>query len=89
MPAAIKTPNIGLNQWSGNEYVKRSDFVEDNRIIDEEMGKLAKKANIIVTQDANIERQEGSFYFIVTEKQSSIINSEIKVSPNMGIKVEE
>lgn len=30
MPSVNKTPNIGLNQWEGNEYPKRTDFNEDN-----------------------------------------------------------
>mgnify|MGYP003372907328 FL=1 len=40
MPSEIKTPNIGLNQWQGNEYVKRQDFVDDNNKIDNEIGKI-------------------------------------------------
>lgn len=34
MPAENKTPNIQLNQWLGNEYPKRQDFVDDNLKID-------------------------------------------------------
>ncbi len=34
MPAINKT-SLGLNQWLGNEYPKRIDFVEDNKIIDD------------------------------------------------------
>lgn len=34
MPSENKTPNIGLNQWEGNEYIKREDFVDDNALID-------------------------------------------------------
>ena len=36
MPAKNKT-SLGLNQWLGNEYPKRIDFVEDNKIIDDEL----------------------------------------------------
>ena len=36
MPAINKT-SLGLNQWLGNEYPKRIDFVEDNKIIDEDI----------------------------------------------------
>ena len=35
MPSTNKTPNLQLNQWAGNEYVKRQDFVDDNNKIDE------------------------------------------------------
>lgn len=34
MPSANKTPNYGLNQWQGNEYPKRQDFVDDNAAVD-------------------------------------------------------
>lgn len=40
MPSANKTPNIGLNNWEGNEYVKRQDFIDDNLIIDEKVGQI-------------------------------------------------
>lgn len=40
MPSVNKTPNYGLNQWAGNEYAKRQDFVDDNELID-----AALKAN--------------------------------------------
>ena len=49
MPSANKTSNIGLNQWLGNEYVKRQDFVDDNRIIDEEIGKIKENIENIST----------------------------------------
>jgi hypothetical protein len=38
MPAQKKT-SLGLNQWIGSEYPKRIDFVEDNKIIDDELSK--------------------------------------------------
>lgn len=34
MPSENKTPNYGLNQWKGSEYPKRTDFNEDNDLID-------------------------------------------------------
>lgn len=37
MPSATKTANYGLNQWQGNEYPKRQDFVDDNAAIDAQM----------------------------------------------------
>ncbi|MDF2546155.1 MAG: PaBG [Anaerosolibacter sp.] len=40
MPSINKTPNLGLNQWGGNENPKRQDFVDDNATID-----AAVKAN--------------------------------------------
>lgn len=54
MPSEIKTPNIGLNQWQGNEYVKRQDFVDDNNKIDNEIGKIKKQMESISTDASSI-----------------------------------
>ncbi len=35
MSSENKTLNLELNQWNGNEYPKRTDFIEDNKKIDE------------------------------------------------------
>ncbi len=35
MSGENKTLNLELNQWNGNEYPKRIDFIEDNKKIDE------------------------------------------------------
>ena len=40
MASINKTVNIGLNQWAGNEYPKRQDFVDDNLKIDTEIKAL-------------------------------------------------
>lgn len=45
MPSENKTDNYGLNQWSGNEFVKREDFVTDNVLIDTAIKKAQDKAN--------------------------------------------
>lgn len=37
MSSVAKTINYELNQWTGNEYPKRQDFVDDNSIIDAQM----------------------------------------------------
>jgi hypothetical protein len=55
MPSANKTANYGLNQWGGNEYPKRQDFVDDNSVIDAALKKhdddLANKAPL---KDTNL-----------------------------------
>ena len=43
MPSTNKTPNLQLNQWAGNEYVKRQDFGDDNNKIDEAYGELKRE----------------------------------------------
>ena len=51
---------------------------------------VLSKTEIIVTDNKNIPRKDNTFYFIVTDEQSSgdsSVNSEVKVSPNMGIKI--
>ena len=51
---------------------------------------ILNKVDIVVTQDKNISRKDKTFYFILTDEQSSgdsSVNSEVKVSPNMGIKI--
>jgi hypothetical protein len=45
MPSAIKTPYYGLNQWSGSEYPKRQDYVDDNSKIDTALKAISDVAN--------------------------------------------
>ncbi len=45
MSANNKTSNIGLNQWQGNEYPLRTDFNEDNTIIDTQITDLDTRVN--------------------------------------------
>ena len=51
MPSENKTPNIGLNQWQGNEYPKRQDFVDDNLLIDT---KIKENADNIKALDQSV-----------------------------------
>ena len=53
MPAQNKT-SLGLNQWLGNEYPKRVDFVEDNRIINDELEKRVKNTDLAKDTEAGI-----------------------------------
>ncbi len=52
MPSENKTPNLSLNQWEGNEYVKRQDFVDDNLIIDAAVKAAQDKADAAVNNIA-------------------------------------
>ncbi len=45
MPSVNKTENYGLNQWQGNEYLKRIDLNSDNAIIDTELKNVNDKAD--------------------------------------------
>lgn len=53
MPAQNKT-SLGLNQWLGNEYPKRIDFVEDNQIINYELEKRVKNTDLATDTEAGI-----------------------------------
>ena len=55
MPAQKKT-SLGLNQWIGSEYPKRIDFVEDNKIIDDELIKRAKYTDVATETKEGIAR---------------------------------
>lgn len=80
MPSEIKTENLGLNKWEGNEYPKRTDFVNDNEIIDETIGKLESlktenKSNLVAAvnevreQNENFAEERG---YIITKSYNSI-----------------
>ena len=45
MPSENKTNNYGLNQWQGNEYLKREDLNTDNEIIDVELKNVNDKTD--------------------------------------------
>ena len=53
MPAKSKT-SLGLNQWIGSEYPKRIDFVEDNKIINDELEKRVKNTDLATDTVAGI-----------------------------------
>lgn len=57
--------------------------------LDKKIEDFSKKSKIVVTEDPGIERQEGCFYFFITDKQSQNIVDNLKVSPSMGLKIEE
>lgn len=57
MPSENKTPNIGLNQWEGNEYIKREDFVDDNALIDAAI--QAAREEIHSVEERKADLQEG------------------------------
>lgn len=46
MASSSKTSNLGLNKWSGTDKPRRTDFVEDNTIIDERLGGHLKDTGI-------------------------------------------
>ncbi|WP_060788928.1 SGNH/GDSL hydrolase family protein [Geobacillus zalihae] len=44
--AVNKTPNLGLHDWLGTEYVKREEIVENFRKIDNEFGESGRVGNL-------------------------------------------
>lgn len=80
---------IKLDEW--DKYFKEtSGAIEEKyteRLNDVEIS-LGEKSNIIVCEEIPSVKKENTFYFKVTEKQSVGGGSQnIKVSPNMGIKI--
>lgn len=55
MPSENKTPNIGLNQWEGNEYIKRQDFVDDNALIDAAIQATREEIHSVDERKADLE----------------------------------
>ena len=55
MPTTNKTPNLGLNNWVGTDKPKRSDFVEDNTLLDTVISShLADKAAHLSAADRTV-----------------------------------
>lgn len=66
MPSSKKTPNIQLNDWTGNEYVKRQDFCDDNNKIDTEIGNLKKSIENIDLVDSKVKVTDKNNKFTAT-----------------------
>lgn len=90
MPAQKKT-SLGLNQWIGSEYPKRIDFVEDNKIIDDELIKRVKYTDIATETKEGIarihsldtvENQSNELQNMVTKNLQSQISDFIKTLNN-------
>ena len=47
-----QTPNFQLNQWSGTDYVRRTDFNADNLKIDTALGQLLPRGCILLWSGA-------------------------------------
>lgn len=90
MPAQKKT-SLGLNQWIGSEYPKRIDFVEDNKIIDDELTKRVKYTDVATETKEGIarihsldtvENQSNELQNMVTKNLQSQISDFIKTLNN-------
>ncbi|MEG0297429.1 MAG: hypothetical protein RR620_11990 [Clostridium sp.] len=83
--------NMTLDDPSSAEIVAaRTDDItgESFNTIGERINKVNMKSNIIVCNEVPVLREKNAFYFRVTDKQSGESGTgEIKVSPNMGIKI--
>ena len=49
MASTNKTQNLGLNQWVGTDHPTRSDFVQDNALLDEAVGTHCANSSIHLT----------------------------------------
>lgn len=76
MPSANKTANLGLNQWLGNEYPKRTDFVEDNKKIDDAFGELDSTIkNIDLSSTKVIRPNKKTVEESLSANETSILNN--------------
>ena len=84
MPSSKKTPNIGLNDWTGNEYVKRQDFCDDNNKIDTEIGNLKESIKNIDLVDSKVKVTDTNDKFTGTtlDKVLDEIDDNIKDTNN-------
>lgn len=86
---ALENGIAKLDEWD-KYFQEESGKIEEKyteRLNDVEIS-LGEKSNIIVCEEIPSVKKENTFYFKVTEKQSaSGGNQNIKVSPNMGIKI--
>ena len=73
------------------EKIKVLQNIEQVKVDIDNLKAQGDKANIIVTDNPNIQREPNTFYFIVTDSQNNsggaIPGDEIKISPTMGIKI--
>lgn len=51
MGATSYTPNLGLCAWQGSDRPKRTDFVNDNAVIDEKLGEHLLNVGVHVTPE--------------------------------------
>lgn len=88
---AQKKTSLGLNQWIGSEYPKRIDFVEDNKIIDDELIKRVKYTDVATETKEGIarihsldtvENQSNELQNMVTKNLQSQISDFIKTLNN-------
>lgn len=88
MPSKNKTTNLGLNQWQGNEYVKRQDFVNDNELIDEAFGKISEEIkNIDLSSTKVIRPNKKTVEESLVANETSISSLETKVNNGQNFKL--
>lgn len=80
MPSLIKTPNIGLNQWTGNESPMRQDFVDDNFKIDDEIGKVKELVENISTKAKDITIEDATNVFDSTEVEGALLENKNSIT---------
>lgn len=75
-----KTPNLELNQWSGNEYPKRTDFIEDNKKIDE----AYKELKNAVQKGGKVSSVNGKIGDVILKAEDIKTNSGATVESQMA-----
>lgn len=91
------TPVYNLIKPGQDDFYNVDDFNTNTDVIEGELKKHADQIKslsspYVIGEEEDIpisQRVKGKMYFKVTSRQSGGVNSEIRVSPNMGIKVQE
>lgn len=91
------TPIYNLIKPGQDDFYNVDDFNANTDVIEGELKKHADQIKnlsdpYVIGEGEDIpvsQRVKGKIYFKVTSRQSGGINSELKVSPNMSIKIQE
>lgn len=84
MPSANKTPVIGLNQWQGNEYIKRQDLNEDNLKIDNKIKDLQEEIGNIQVPVTKVNGKTGEVVLTAAD-----IGAETQTGAQSKVKIHE
>ncbi|QZY55103.1 hypothetical protein [Crassaminicella profunda] len=85
MPSKNKTEYLGLNQWEGNEYPKRTDFVEDHVKIDNVVKDLVEGT----VQNEKLKTINKTYMGAINELKENIAVHSVKIAKKSEIKVTE
>ena len=87
LSSSEKTPNLRLNKWLGSDIPSRTDFVNDNIIIDTALNGHTKNSNIHITADERV-KWDNAYYigtFMGNGATTRNITPGISFVPRLGL----